>query len=647
MRKRSGFLIVFTISITLLITVNVTNVLALYSTYNRPNPLLDYVPQEVGFFDTQYNDLEESDCRRCHGNSMADRHHGLNFQRDDLGCLDCHDLLCDAPFVTVIYDCTTSGCHSPDDINETGERWHHNTDQAAALNCVACHNPNLVSKISPLRDFTMYPPTIVTPTPFSCENCHWEQDVSGDHPEGPSGSYGKRISSNYDTHHMGFIGNVSSECTVCHSIDPEYQNWNSSDPELIRYCEKCHDINTLHSIEGHVKASDEWEAVGAHVGGSIDWTDSDATVYSTIQAGDKCNGCHADGAPDSVPPINPVIPAINSTADGIMPHSGSCGIYVTVRGDNFGSTQTESSEVQISNDGVTWTDMPIDSWTQTLIKFKINCNVVAPGNYNVRVRTDAGYSNRVSFGLTDGPSLSSINPKAGSIGDWITISGNGFGSAQTEMYDDDYGVYRFVEMVDSAAGIDGNYVMLNYQNWSSTSLDFRFYDYFNDNANPDRDYLQDVSGDEPTMYQAEDLFKGKYALYVVSIYFMDNDASDTFSEGDDITQVVQTGLREFTLFDVPSIWAYKPEQIEAGNILKIFGVNFGTSQGDSQIYYGTQSDYDNDTGSAFGTTVWSWSNTRIEVDTPALTPGSTLIWIVAEGDLSKKSAAVALEILAP
>src|SRR3990172_8771284 len=45
--------------------------------YNRPNPTMDYVPQEIGIYDTIYQELTESSCRKCHGNSTADRHHGV------------------------------------------------------------------------------------------------------------------------------------------------------------------------------------------------------------------------------------------------------------------------------------------------------------------------------------------------------------------------------------------------------------------------------------------------------------------------------------------------------------------------------------------------------------------------------------------
>jgi hypothetical protein len=43
--------------------------------YNRPLPQLDYAPQEIGTDDTRYDFLTTADCRDCHGDSLADRHH--------------------------------------------------------------------------------------------------------------------------------------------------------------------------------------------------------------------------------------------------------------------------------------------------------------------------------------------------------------------------------------------------------------------------------------------------------------------------------------------------------------------------------------------------------------------------------------------
>ena len=58
------------------VAVAVIGLIATAGAYVRPgNPTIDYVPQNVGIYDTYYQNFKESDCRWCHGASTADRHH--------------------------------------------------------------------------------------------------------------------------------------------------------------------------------------------------------------------------------------------------------------------------------------------------------------------------------------------------------------------------------------------------------------------------------------------------------------------------------------------------------------------------------------------------------------------------------------------
>ena len=121
-----------------LAVMTVATASALLDTWNRPNPLMDYVPQEVGIYDTRYDNLGELDCRACHGDSLADRHHYTEIVLRDRLCTPCHEIIPDPPGVVVIRDCSASGCHSWDDVYVNG--WHHDTDLSASDNCVACHD---------------------------------------------------------------------------------------------------------------------------------------------------------------------------------------------------------------------------------------------------------------------------------------------------------------------------------------------------------------------------------------------------------------------------------------------------------------------------------------------------------------------------
>ena len=164
--KGKRFLSLMAVGVLLAATAGV--LWSLCATYNRPNPTMDYVPQEVGIFDTIYSEHTEHNCRECHGNSLADRHHYTEMVLKDGTCTFCHPVdLSEPSGIRIERNCLAAGCHETYDNG-----WHHNTDMAASRNCVACHNPGLIGEITAFQDHEMYPPTVVTPTPFSCENCH-------------------------------------------------------------------------------------------------------------------------------------------------------------------------------------------------------------------------------------------------------------------------------------------------------------------------------------------------------------------------------------------------------------------------------------------------------------------------------------------
>lgn len=637
--------------------------------YNRPWPLMDYVPQEIGIYDTTYENLTASDCRSCHGNSLADRHHATPKSKGG-DCIACHETDPSSPSgILITQDCTTSGCHSPIDRETNG--WHHNTDMSGSGNCVACHNPGLVTAITPIRDFSMYPPSVVTPTPFSCENCHWEQICSmtgnPDNPGHPSTynhlneegkfngfhEYGKPIMSNFNTHHMGFVGNVSDACYRCHSQNPLSPSWDPFNPQLIRYCEICHSVGTLHRIEPHVKNTNGWAAVGFHVPYSNDDTaDYDPVRYKTwdaigpyapeeepgFRANQQCIGCHGDKvlpAPVEPPPSPPII---DDSAAGIQPAFGCCGAIVTLRGTCFGEEKAPGFKVQLCV-GTDWIDMPVRSWTDTLIEFEVPCwTILEPGNYNVKVVTPAGDSNiRVFTIKNDYQAISflTIAPQEGPCGTWIKVSlidpdVGSFGQAQSEMFDDSYhGVYRLVEFSAS----QGTYTALNYRNWSEDSFEVRFYDFFTDSLDPgagQRNFIQDI-GSEPTLAKGRGLALGKWAVSVKFIYFGDEDGSGTYTRGDIIFQVGSSNPQDFELSKSPVIYRISPTRIAHNNLVSIYGLDLG-SQSSSEVRIGTLEDAeDPDPGKGrLQSNIVNWSNTliKVKVSSPDAWAGkSRYLWV--------------------
>jgi len=658
------------------------------ATYNRPNPSMDYVPQEIGIFDTVYWEHTEHNCRACHGNSTADRHHYTELVLKDRQCVVCHPPCTlgdpDCPNgITIKRDCRASECHA--DIDNG---WHHTTDMAAAENCIACHDPNLIEEITPFRDHEMYPPSVVTPTPFSCENCHWDQALSPDPPEHPSTEdhydawgnfigdyvYPKPIYSNFDTHHMQFQGYVVGQCAKCHSQDPGNPDWNPYNPELMRYCEICHSIRTLHIIGPHVSATPGWEAVGFHVPGDPGYSscdDVDPTVYKTFTADEQCLACHADNLPPWDPEIPPYEPAIDLGVLGIQPIHGSPGAIVTLRGEYFGEEQTSERGVQLKlkPGGPAWIDVPIHSWTDTMIEWELPAWTFAPGNYWVRVKTEVGNSNNRVFTVEDHPTLLNASPDSGPCSTWITLSGSGgFGNVQSKMYADGYhGVHHIVDFVCGAE----TYTAKNYQNWSDTSLDVRIWNTFKDGVDTcgepvdGRNFVQDdatpvpsgpcaghVCPDEPTVYKCDCMALGTYSVYVKAIYFGDDDVSGDLTCGDIIFQVEKSDPVYFELTNKPAIYKLDPWKIERDKRLKIYGLNFGPYQEDGEVRIGTLNQY-NDNPSTKGkvlSVVRSWSNTliKVKVKVPLTWEGKKKwVWVVKNGEASLLSYPRPLKILVP
>ncbi len=648
-------------------------VLALNADYNRPNPLMDYVPQEVGIYDTRYDHLGEMDCRACHGDSLADRHHYTDTVLRDKLCTPCHAIIPDPPGVVVIRDCTTSGCHDWIDVGTNG--WHHNTNLSESENCVACHDRNVVAEITPFSSFAEYPDSVVTPTPFSCENCHWDQATvdavpgfnPGVSPDSDAGhpstfdhynewgqyigyyEYNKDIVGNFDTHHMGFKGNVASQCWKCHSNDPLDPSWDPFNPELIRYCEICHDIGTLHTIAEHVgppgtgggDAVDGWEAVDFHVPG----TSGNPTTYRTFEANEQCLGCHGDGLP---PYLNAPDPIAASSITGITPEAGCPGALVELSGSLFGETYIEGERHVQFKVGTSWQDVPVYSWAHDLVVFEVPAWTFAPGNYKLRVVCDdapAGLknSNQVIFTLYDCASPNAINGNSnpafdsGPADTVITLdSGTGqFGNSQDTLPGGagaDNGTYHAVEVVAS----QGTYVALNVNTWNSTKVKFRFRHFFED---LDGDYIQDVG--EPTILWCDDLNLGTYSVYLKYIFYEDVDVSGGYTDGDTMFQVETSNPVTFELTNEPLIRANNPKQASATTRVRVLGLNFGPTQTTGEVRVGTRAQYNSDpfNKGKLQNRIKMWSSTKIafRLKVPATWSGKRrFVWVIKDGVVSNR-----------
>ncbi|MBW1742833.1 MAG: hypothetical protein JRJ47_05305 [Deltaproteobacteria bacterium] len=340
--------------------------------YSRPNPLMDYVAQEMGAYDTVYEELNEADCRSCHGGSLAEKHHETD-RAATSPCTPCH---LTGPVIT---DCLTSGCHSSDDVLING--WHHNTEASDSGNCGSCHDLVPVEEFGPGIRFEDDPPTVNPPTPYSCENCHWEEANSAtedpDNPGHPSTldhyddwgqyvgfyEYGKPTDTPFDTHHMGFRGNiVNNKCYACHGFGFDWEtaevSWDPENRERIRHCERCHTKASLHQV--HDRDCYSCEAVGFHVGEDYEEGEAAPDTERLFTYNEMCSGCHAS--------IVTLAPAANPSILWPPNHDMVDIIIETNAYDKLGSPVTLTAVVTSNEpiDGLGDGDVAPD-WTQPVI----------------------------------------------------------------------------------------------------------------------------------------------------------------------------------------------------------------------------------------------------------------------------------------
>jgi hypothetical protein len=281
----------------LLLVLFVGQTLAVDPYYRPANPVMDFVPQVIMNSDPYYDDVKDwsdgfpsiQDCKKCHTNDI-----NLN------------------PALYQIWG----------DLRSV----HHKTQEAEMGQCNACH-------CSVVEPYSVSLPTtpassITTPTPASCENCHfWDDPVnptihgigeiktwgpygSGMHPDKLALGFDPDNLPSMGTHHE-IGGNVYPKCWLCHPDE-----WHTSPyfPGAIRVCENCHSVNTLHSIQEHVTTNNIYTVNGV--------------PNQTVTAEEKCNACHGDGitilpvCSCTLTPDNPPTPSV--------PRGGTLGFQATV-----------------------------------------------------------------------------------------------------------------------------------------------------------------------------------------------------------------------------------------------------------------------------------------------------------------------------
>ena len=105
----------------------------------------------------------------------------------------------------------------------------------------------------------------------------------------------------------------------------------------------------------------------------------------------------------------------------VSPAAGQAGAQVTVSGSGFGSVQGTGALWLGSAPGA------VVSWSDTQIVATVALNATSG---NAQVRQGAGWSNAVPF-TVDTAMITDVTPITGAAGTVVTITGSGFGAAQS------------------------------------------------------------------------------------------------------------------------------------------------------------------------------------------------------------------------
>ncbi|MFH1703438.1 MAG: hypothetical protein ABIB41_08440 [Nitrospirota bacterium] len=693
--------------------------------YIRPaNPTMDYVWQNYGIYDTYYCNFKEPDCRACHGTSTAIRHHGtakaMNGQ-----CLFCHSII--PGVVPPERDCKVCHIDAGP-LGDYGAPHHktsladsnqctacHDPNLLCETNSAACYVPEY-------EICNNEPEGCTAPSPYSCENCHWPSgNIPHQTPAGtlagnaatflgqwtlfssfpkptvePNGTPNPApIEANgpmfsgalwpggmnsqrpipwamaakpyqpFDGTHHETGGKVYSKCYNCHGTNPDTDpSWDPTNVYLIRMCENCHDVYTIHGIAEHTTA-----AYGLYQSNE---------AIRAITADEKCVACHSDSQ-GQLPPLPLAMPVIWYAEPNQISPGGIVSLYHTAV-TTFGAQQ-EGDKVQVGQDPdgvgplpITYVDVPLYSWTEDRIQFVVPGWVFQPVPVasSIRIAKQVGVtptgdpitanSNVVSLGIRKHPEITSLSPNSGGWANaWVSITGVGF--------------YSFREAMGIANPAGKIYGYSTYVEFTASNDKYRATAYaaapsWNDSTIPTKIWaLYDVNYGQPVLPQ--NMYPGCWNVTVVTDYFEDAPAGPGSTPG---KYLLATGAidpadtllhREvsdpicFTVTNQPQIFSVNPKIIPDANQAIVYGTFFGPTKGASYVIAGVAPKEAEILGDAIGNDdgicnppleachgdgdgicepalgelctlnikkgvgTRGWSNTRIRVQLPDLPPAGT------------------------
>jgi hypothetical protein len=459
------------------------------------------------------------------------------------------------------------------------------------------------------------------------------------------------------THHE-LDGIVFKRCYYCHASAPgANMDWNPTNPYLIRFCENCHDVATLHNIQGHVTDNNIYR-----VGGISN---------QRVAASEKCVGCHNNSMsylpslPADIPVIDYLEPDLGppGTIVNIVPAQGACFQQDPVNGlCSFG--------LKMKGDGVGmgqkdiygnwyWVSAPIYSWSEHLIQIEVPKQRFQPGKAVVKVHKELEGTSAIKvFTILHNPVISSLTPSYGNWGQNVIVGGDGFSVKKEIIYESGYGYSTYMELYSS----DDKYRVTKYpmqESWNP----YRIFVGLTD--------LLDINTGNPVSEQ--DLYPGCWNMKIITDYFKDNSVNGTpgkynldmggFDPADELLYRAISNPVCFTVAKDPYIGGVMPDRIPNGGILEIDGVNFGATKGMSYVLGGKDSSLVEIMGDGKGNEdgvcqkaeyleggctldpakstkipIVGWNNNKIVCDLPTLSTGLPLrvhVQVMVEG--TKKS----------
>ena len=360
-------------------------------------------------------------------------------------------------------------------------------------------------------------------------------------------------------------------------------DWNPTNPYLIRFCENCHDVGTLHKIQEHVTDNNIYRVGG--IGNQL------------VTANEKCVGCHNNSMSD-LPSLSADVPAIDHLEPdfgppgiivNIVPASGTCFKEDPVNGLCSFGLKMKGDGVRMGQKDINgnwyWVDAPIHSWSEHLIQIEVPKQRFQPGKAVVKVHKELeGTSAFKVFTVLHNPVISSLTPPYGNWGQNVIVGGDGFSVKKEKIYESGYGYSTYIELYS----LDDKYRVTRYpmqESWNPNRIFVELTD------------LLDINTGNPVSEQ--DLYPGCWNMKVITDYFKDNPVNGTpgkynldmggFDPADELIYRVISNSVCFTVAKDPYIGGVMPDRIPNGGILEIDGVNFGSTQGMSYVIGGKDS----------------------------------------------------------